>query len=162
MRTQVVVKDVFSRDVSFITQEFCEFYAGETIKGKQCGDAALTEMCNGDQNKILLVKTLLETNADFIQLRDDLIDEFGIEFFCKTKSRLEHIRDLEALMEVEKDGKTYAAMLKELRELKGWVEKPSDRNAQVIVNNQIGVSQRVTVDRSDPKALQRLYQSVMG
>lgn len=160
MRTIIEIEDAFNRDISFITQEFCEFYAGESIKGVNYAYEALMRYFDNNKDKVILAQSLLDRHADFIQLKEDLVDEFGIEAFIKTKSRLEHIRDLEHRMEIQLDGKTYAAMVKELRELKGWVEKPGEpRGVSVTVHN---APARATFEQGDLKGAERVYQSLMA
>lgn len=162
-RTEVFVECPFGRDTSWITQEICEDYAGASLKGTVQQAQMLDIICNGDMQRKALLIAMLDKNQDFEQLKNDLIDEYGIEHFIKTKSRLEHIRDIEQRMEEVSlsDGKTYAALVKELRELKGWVEKPSDKSPTITVNNINQVS-RNSIDRSDPKALERYVMSVLG
>jgi hypothetical protein len=107
------------------------------------------------------LRLYLVGNSFFETLKDELVDLYGLAYFLKPKSREEHIRDLEDRMEAELDNETYAKLSKELRELRGWVVKPSDApTVNVSVNNVANAIN--SIDKSNPRELQRAYMSIMG
>lgn len=161
MRTVVDVYCPFGRDIAWITQEICEEYAGASIKGKRAAEKAALDLAGNDFPRAETLRSMLDTHPDFILLKEELLDEYGIEHFIKSKSMLEHIRDLEERMEAETDNEVYAKLSKELRELRGWVVKPTEKTPNV-TNVNVLTQQQVHIDRSNPKELERYYQSIMG
>jgi hypothetical protein len=159
--TAVYVSDPFGRDVSWLTQQICEEYAGACLKGRRAADQCALYLCQGNYAKAELLRLYLVGNSFFETLKDELVDLYGLAYFLKPKSREEHIRDLEDRMEAELDNETYAKLSKELRELRGWVVKPSDApTVNVSVNNVANAIN--SIDKSNPRELQRAYMSIMG
>jgi hypothetical protein len=160
MRTQIEVTWPFSnQDISWITQEVCEAYAGSTLKGRKRSDETALMLANNSYTNAALLKQILEAHPDFLKLRDDLIDEFGIEHFIRPKTHLEHIRDIEERMEGELDNAVYAKLMKELRELRAWsIEKPPSLPNSNNVTNNLTLNQ-FNVDGKD---VGRVYHSLMG
>jgi hypothetical protein len=158
---QVYVSDPFGRDVSWITQEVCEQFAGACLTSRRAADQCAEFLCQGDYDKAAKLRLYLIGNASFIALQQELVSTYGLEHFIKPKSKEEHIRDLEDRMETETNNETYAKLSKELRELRGWVLKPADAAPMQININNVANAMSV-VDKSNPRELQRAYQSIMG
>jgi len=159
--TRIFIQDPFGRDTSWVTQQVCEEFAGACLRGKRAADEAALYLCHGDYKKADLLRIYLVGNYQFEQLKEELIATYGIETFFKPKTREEHIRDLEDRMEEEKDNEVYAKLAKELREFRGWVPKPSDQSAVTVNVNNVANAMN-SIDKSNPKELQRAYLSIMG
>lgn len=161
MRTVIEMYCPFGRDVAWITQEMIEEYAGASITGKRAAEKAALDLAGNDYPRSETLRSMLDTHPLFAILKEELLDEYGLEHFVKPKSMLEHIRDLEERMEAEPNNDTYAKLNKELRELRGWVVKPAEKTAAV-TNVNVIASQQMSIDRSNPKELERYYHSIMG
>lgn len=158
--TKIYLKDPFNRDISWIDQEVCETFAGAVLRGRRVADETALALAGNNHEKAALLREHLIGNAQFERLKQELIDTFGIEEFIKPKSRAEHIRDLEDRMEAESDNEVYAKLAKELRELRGWVQKPNDAPVQLGIQVNTN-NQSVAINTSNPREAQRIYASLM-
>ena len=162
MRTQVQVSWPFgNQDIRWIDQAVCESYAGGVLKGKRTAEVVALSLGGGDYARADLLKKILDTHPNFIQLQKDLIDEYGIEYFIKPKTHLEHVRDIEERMEMTNDPLAYAKLSKELRELRGWTDKspmlPNEFN-----DNRSVTTNNFNININDPVEVSRMYRSIMG
>ncbi len=162
MLTQVEIYCPFNRDVSWITQEICEAYAAACLRGNKVAEREALALSGDSYPRMALLKSMLDTHPDFIRLKEELIDNYGIDYFVKSKTQLEHIRDLEERMESETDNEVYAKLSKELRELRGWITKPTEKTQTVNTNILLSASTNVSIDRHNPREVARYYQSIMG
>jgi hypothetical protein len=163
MRTQVEIYCPFGRDVSWITQEIVEAYAGACLRGRKIAEREALALAGDDFPRAHTLQSLMDTNPEFLALKDELLDTYGIEAFIRPKHILEHVRDLEARMDDCNDDETYAKLMKELRELRGWTVKPAEN--KVIINNNNSVDNRqqsLTIDKHNPNEVARLYNSILG
>jgi hypothetical protein len=159
--TKVYISDPFNRDVTWITDQMVEEFAGACLRGRRAADDVALYLCQGNYAKADLLRTYLVGNYHFEQLKQELIDTFGLETFIKPKTREEHIRELEDRMENEKDNEVYTKLAKELREFRGWVVKPSD-GPPVTVNVNNVANAMTSINKSNPRELQRAYASIIG
>jgi len=167
MRTAVDIICPFGRDVAWITQAIVEQYAGACLRGKRQSEREGIIICGHNFERFEILRSFLnDTNPQFIELMDELLAEYGIDHFMRSKPRLEHIRDIEELMEQAASTgkmKEYAELLKQLRGLRGWEEKPRDPVAPSTTVNVYGGSQPAAVlDKHNPREVERFYQSLMG
>lgn len=163
MRKQIFIRDAFNRDTSWITQEVIEEFAGAKLRGDVAAARCAAKWTNSDQLKINLFFEMMDEAQDDIRLlQDELVDEFGIEYFIgKAKTREQHIRECEIAIENSRDAKDKAALYKELRELRGWTLKPAEAAPAVTVNNNI-LSSDVRLERGDLRNAERIVMSVFG
>jgi hypothetical protein len=163
MRTQIDIYCPFGRDVSWITQEICEAYAGASLRGRKVADREAMALSGDDLPRAHMLMSLLDSHPDFLKLKDELIDEYGYEAFIRPKHMLEHIRDLEARMDDCQDDEVYAKLMKELRELRGWTVKPAE-NRVIINNNNQNLQQNasLSIDTHNPVEVTRVYHSLLG
>jgi hypothetical protein len=162
MRTQLEIYCPFGRDVSWITQEICESYAGASlIPGKAAREEAALALSGGSFARSEILKSILnDYNPEFQELKSQLLDEYGESHFVKIKSHTVLIAELQERMDNCADPDSFAKLHKEMRELRGFVTKPKD--TPVINNISVQTTQGVSIDRHNPKEVARIYHSVMG
>lgn len=132
MRTQIYIVDYFSRDVSWISQEFIEDYAGALLRGGRHAEYCIEKWTRGDKLKIQMFMELAATHPDIQSIQDELIDEFGIDYFVgKPKSKEYHIRQLEIEIQNARSSDDKAKLYKELREYNGWTIKAVEKSVTV-------------------------------
>lgn len=165
MRAQLEVWCPYGRDVSWITQEVIEDFAGACIMGGAAPENCARKWSGGDPVRAIMLPELLLPMPEFRRLKDDLIAEFGEEYFLGAmQSKFYHIRQLEMSLESETDNDLKAKLYKVLLELRGWVTKPSDMRPNE-VNNTLNVllaSGNKQIDNYDSKQLENLYFSQLG
>ena len=160
MRTKIELHDPFNRDVSWITQEAIEEYAGACIHSQEAGDLCIQKWSRGDPQRAKLMREQLVGNHYVALLQDELIDEFGEErFIGKRLSKERRIAFLEQRLLQEPNNQVAALISKEIRELNGEVIKPSEKGATVNVNV---VPTTVKFDRTNPRESERIVASVLG
>lgn len=160
MRTQVNLFDPFHRDISWITQEVIEEYAGAKIRGGTAPEYCIGKWSQGNPLRVALMPEFLDCNPDFAQLQDDLVEEFGIEHFIgKPKSREYHIRQLENAIEGAKLPTDKAKLYAELREYQGWTTKPAEKAVEVNINN---TNHQINFDKSNLAECERMVMSFLG
>lgn len=161
MRTEVEIWCPFGRDVSWITQEIVEAWAGACLSGDRKAATLGLNICGNDFQCFELLKSIFnDSNVQFIALKEELLDEYGIDYFRPIRSKQDHIADLEERMRDEKNNKVYAALAKELREFRQWSVKPVEAAPSTTVN--VFSNQQVSIDRHNPREVERYYQSIMG
>lgn len=158
MRTEVVLYCPFNRDFGWITQAVIEEYAGACIRGGTAPDYCVNKWSQMDPLKVTLMHELLDTHPDFEILKDELVEEFGIEHFIgKPRSKEYHIKQLELAIEATSDAKEKAALYKELREYCGWTPKPTEVTPVNITNN---IQQAMPIfDKTDQNEVERMVMS---
>lgn len=160
MRTQVNIFCPFHRDISWITQEVIEEYAGAVISGGEAPQHCINKWSGGDPIRGNMLPELLNTNPDFLSLQDELIEEFGVERFVgKPREKVYHIRQLEMAIVAAKTASDRAALYKELREYQGWSSKPSEKVADITINNNNGP---VVFDNTNPAENERVVMSIFA
>ena len=163
MRTQVYLFDPFHRDISWITQEVIEDYAGALLRGLRAAELCIQKWARGDATKMKLMSEVLDGHPDITILQDELIDEFGEErFIGKARSREYHIKELEERIAIEADGRVVAALVQQLRELRGWTVKPAEPGSVVNIQNNVGAQPKITLDPNDSKEAERIVMSVFA
>lgn len=139
MRTQVRLYCPFHRDLSWMTQEVIEDYAGAKVAGGEAPSYCILKWTQDQPTRASMFPELLDNNPDFMTLQEELIDEFGIErFIGKPRDKIFHIRQLEQAIEKAKTASDKAALYKELREYQGWSSKPLEKLPEVTINNPSG------------------------
>lgn len=137
-----------------------ETYVGKLIKSEKAAYQAVMRFCNNDPNKVNQFMTLVPDIEALTDLRDELIEEFGIEkFLGAPMGKEQHKRILEEALRNETDNNRRAAISKELRELNGWVTKPSEKSAEANVTVFNG---ELKFDKNDPAEGERIYMAVAG
>lgn len=160
MRTQVRLFCPFHRDLSWLTQEVIEDYAGAKIRGGEAPYYCITKWTGEDKLKAMMLPEMLDTNPDFERLQEELIDEFGIEHFIgKTKPKEYHIRQLEIAIELAKSDDDRAKLYKELREYRGWTNKPAEKAVEVNITNN---NAQMSFDRNNLAEVERAVMSFFG
>lgn len=163
MRTQVYLYDPFHRDIEWITQEVIEDYAGSMLRGLRAGELCIQKWARADATKMKMMAELLNGHPDISILQDELIDEFGEErFIGKARSREFHIKELEARIEYETDGRIAAALIQQLRELRGWTLKPAEAGSIVNIQNNVGAQPKIVIDPNDAREAERVVMSVFA
>lgn len=161
MRTQVRIYYPFNVDISWITQEVVEDYAGAKISGGEAPAYCIAKWSNGDSTRDNLLPQILDTNPDFIALQDELVDEFGIERFVgKPKPREYHVRRLEIAIDNARLPADKAKLYAELREYQGWSTKPTERVGGPVINNPTGGT--FIFDNSNPIEAERVVMSIFA
>lgn len=157
-----IENDYFGRDFSWLTQEICETYAGILLRDDPdyAQDAAFKLVGSNQKRYDDMLSVLHDENPNFVELTAQLVEEFGLDHFQPQMTRAQHIYHLERRMRNEKDNRVYAALAKELREMRGWVVKPTETNNINMSNH--NVAPDTNIDRSNPRELERLLQSLMG
>jgi hypothetical protein len=160
MRTRVEIYDSFHRDVSWITQDAIEEYAGAALHSREAADLCIMKWSRGDPVKVALMREHLVGNYYVTLLQEELIEEFGEErFIGKPLSKERRVRILEQRLLSERDNDVAAKISKEIRELNGEVVKPSDKAVSLTVN---AAPSNVTFDRNNPREAERIVMSVLG
>lgn len=160
MRTQVRLFCPFHRDLSWLTQEVIEDYAGAKIRGGEAPYYCVTKWTGEDKLKAMMLPEMLDTNPDFERLQEELIDEFGIEHFIgKVKPKEYHIRQIEMAIELAKTDDDRAKLYKELREYRGWTNKPAEKAIEVNVTNNTA---QMNFDRNNVAEVERAVMSFFG
>ena len=136
-----------------------ETYVGKLIKSEKAAFQAVQRFCNNDPLKVNQFMTLVPDIDALEELRNELIEEFGIEkFIGPPMTKDQHKRILEEALRNELDNNRRAAISKELRELNGWVSKPGQAaEASVTVFNG-----EVKFDKNNPAEAERIYMAVAG
>jgi hypothetical protein len=162
-RLQLEIYCPFGRDVSWITQEICESYAGAClIPGKAAREEAALALAGNSYARAEILKSVLnDFNADFQELKSQLVDEFGENHFVKIKSHTVLIAELQERMDNCADPDSFAKLHKEMRELRGFVTKPKE-SLPVVNNITVQTTQGMSIDKHNPKEVARLYHSLMG
>lgn len=140
-----------------------EEYAAATIKNEVNGAIIIRKYANGDPLKMnLFAEMVVECDADFRILRDELKAEFGVQhFFGAPKTLEQHILELEYAIECEPDGKKKSDLYGKLITLRGWDNK-AVANAVNVNVNVAGNGERIEIPRGNTKEAERLYMSVMA
>jgi hypothetical protein len=160
MRTQVRLYCPFHRDLSWLTQELIEDYAGAQIRGGMAPYYCVSKWTGDDKVRAMIMPEMLDTHPEFEQLKEELIDEFGIEHFIgKPKPKEYHIRQLEIAIELCKTDDDRAKLYKELREYRGWTNKPAEKAVEVTINNN---NAQISFDKNNPSEVERGVMSFFG
>lgn len=160
MRTQVKLYCPFHRDLSWMTQEVIEEYAGAKIAGGAAPDYCILKWTQDQPTRATMFQELLDTNPDFMSLQDELIDEFGIERFTgKPRDKVYHIRQIEIAISNAKTASDRAALYKELREYQGWSSKPAEKMPDITINNN---TSPVLFSNADPIENERVVMSIFA